>query len=117
MSRRRNKQTKTHTQRDHFKRRMMERYGLTVNRHEYRFMVEMIQNGEAEFIEKQSNRVSAFWLNLTVDDGVGNSEIVRVRVIYDKLRKTLVTALPPEGEIDWLDADEHQQAKFDDLYD
>ncbi len=110
MVRRRKQEPKAHSQRTHFKKRALERYGVDVNRHLYREMVEMIQNGKAVFIERQTNRIAAFWLYLEKPPYTG----VKLRVIYDKERKTLVTALPPEGEINWMDADEREQSLYDD---
>jgi hypothetical protein len=45
----------------------------------------MIQEGEAQFVEKQSNRVSIFQLTYKEKS---------VKVVYDKLRKTIVSFLP-----------------------
>jgi hypothetical protein len=74
-------------QRRHAKRRAAERYGLELNRHDMRTLVEQIQHGDAEFIERQSLRVSVWWVT------VGGK---RCRVVYDRLRKTIVTFLPEE---------------------
>lgn len=71
-------------ERKHFKRRLFERYGLLVNREEVNEMVRMIQNNNSECIEQQSLRKS---LHKVV---FRDREIL---VVYDKMRKTLVTAL------------------------
>jgi catabolite regulation protein CreA len=91
------KRDKKYDQRIHFKKRVKQRYDLEINRFVYQQLVDQIQDGQAEFIQKQSNRISVFWV--MYDD-------IRIRVIYDKSRKTLVTALPPDGEIEWEIDDE-----------
>jgi len=81
------REPKAKTQRRHFKRRIKERFGLVVNGTDYRKIVAMIQDGSATFIEKQSNTRRLFRL-------VINKQAVYI--VYDKLRKTAVTALTEE---------------------
>lgn len=76
---------KAKCQRIHFKTRAAQRYGLVINRHIFRELIEQIQQKRAEFIETQSNRLSVYWVEY---------QDVRMKVVYDKQRKTLVTALP-----------------------
>lgn len=85
---------KTYAQREHFKRRIAERCGITVNRHTYRDIIEAIQDNRATFVEKQSNRISVWLLEV---------QGVQVKVVYDKQRKTLVTALTPEMDTNLRD--------------
>lgn len=87
---------KTFAQRDHFKKRAKERYGLDINRFLYKDLVSLIQRGKAQLIERQSRRLAAFWLYLE-----GELSGHKMRVIYDNQRGTLVTALPPDGPIDF----------------
>lgn len=72
----------------HAKRRFIERYGLEVNRKDLRFMINQIQNGKAKLIERQSHRVSK-WRVKFADRNV--------YVVYDKMRKSIVTALPADA--------------------
>ena len=73
------------SERVHAKRRLVERYGLELNRRELRELVSQIQEAKATHIETQSNRVSLWRVSH------GTIEIV---VVYDKKRGTIVTALP-----------------------
>jgi hypothetical protein len=77
---------KHRAQRAHAKRRLQERYGLTVNRHDLRDMVALIQGGHARMIERQSHRVTVWDLTFHGKE---------IRVVYDNLRKVVVTALLP----------------------
>lgn len=77
----------------HFKKRCKERYAINVNRSLYKDMVSLIGSNRAVFIEKQSNRVTVFWLYLEKE-----YEGTRIKVVYDKIRKTLITALPLENQ-------------------
>jgi len=79
--------TKKHAQRVHAVRRAAERYGLSMNHRKLRILVDDIQKGRGEFVRRQSHRVSIWRIDVE-----GHS----VRVVYDKLRKTIVTFLPPE---------------------
>jgi hypothetical protein len=81
------KKPKTYCQREHFKRRLWERYGLSINRHEYRDIVVAIQSNQFAFLERESNRVT-IWLGIV--------QGVHVPIVYDSMRKTAVTALPSE---------------------
>ena len=87
MKRRKHKrEDKTITQREHFKRRLRERYGISINRHEYREIVEWIQEApHKNRLEQQSNRVTVWLVPI---------QGVNVPVVYDKQRKTAVSALP-----------------------
>jgi hypothetical protein len=51
------------------------------------FIRKLIQNGEADLVETQSNRV-------TLHDITFRGE--RMRIVYDKVRKVVVTVLPKE---------------------
>ena len=77
--------SKSKRQKKHFKFRCLQRHGLVITNQQYTKLIENIQIGNAEFIEKQSNRVSVF--RVKIDEK-------NFRVIYDKQRKTLVSALP-----------------------
>jgi hypothetical protein len=78
---------KARAQTKHAKRRAFERYGVELNRHQLRELADLIRTGKAEFVEKQSHRVSVF--RVPIGD-------TTARVVYDRQRKTIVTFLPPE---------------------
>lgn len=86
--------TKKTSQSMHARKRAIERFGLKYNRFVRKELVKMIQNGKAEFIEKQSNRVSKWRI---LYDGRW------IDVIYDGRRKTIVT---------FLYIDEEENAKY-----
>jgi len=71
----------------HAKIRARERYGISLDENKMRSIVRKIQMGHATFLKKQSNRVSIYLIEV---DGQ------MMRVVYDKLRKVLVTCLPME---------------------
>jgi len=72
----------------HAKHRFETRFDTTLNDGEYLNLVKQIQDGEAEFVERQSNRVTVW--NVALNEKV-------VRVIYDKRTKVIVSALPIFG--------------------
>lgn len=89
-------------QQKHFLKRMNQRYWLKLNRVSYLNIVEAIQSGKrvlvdygngvklntvASFRAKQSNRLSVWALVL---DGIDET----IPVIYDNVRKSLVTTHP-----------------------
>lgn len=69
----------------HAKRRFKARLGLRLTPKLYAAMIQNIQDGDAELVEKQSNRVSIFKVELD-----GN----KLSVVYDKNTKAIVTVLP-----------------------
>lgn len=79
--------SKARAQVSHALRRFKERFGITLYEHQYHDFIKQIQRGDAEFIDRQSHRVSRFWVKL--DDQ-------RFAVAYDKERQTIVTVLKPE---------------------
>ena len=68
----------------HFKKRLKERFGLQITDEEIQLLIDRIQSKQATFIERRSRRTSKFEVELN-----NNSYIV----VYDKKRKTLITAL------------------------
>ncbi len=70
----------------HAKRRAAERYGIVLNKHLRRQIVQSIRQNKARLIERQSHTRTT-WL-VTVDDKPAV-------VIYDNHRHTIVTFLPP----------------------
>lgn len=79
--------TKLQSQRIHAKRRIEQRFGIQINRHDIREIVNLIQTNRAKFIEKQSNSRSLF--SLVFKDNL-------LYVIYDKTRKNICTFLTEE---------------------
>lgn len=80
----REKKTK-HAVEMHAKKRAEERYGVSLNSEDRRDIVKMIQNGEADFVAKQSNTRSLFKVDF---------EGSPLNVVYDKARHALRTVLP-----------------------
>lgn len=77
-------------ERKHFKKRLLQRYNLTLTDTDCECLIGKIKNNdkkEVKFLAKQSNRIT---VHLVV---YKNTEIV---LVYDKMRKQIVTALPPE---------------------
>ena len=72
--------TKKKAQKSHFSQRCFERFGKNFNQQQ---LLNLLHNGKLEFVERQSNRIS-LWKK---DDAV---------FVYDKSRKTFVTALTYE---------------------
>lgn len=81
------KGSKKIAQKRHAKQRALQRYGIDLNKTLLRTWVEQIHSGSAKFLERQSNRVSVF--EITYNDK-------QIPVVYDRIRKTIVTALPTE---------------------
>lgn len=82
--------TKEDCQVRHAKLRALERYDIRLTDHEYKNLCHMIQIGSSKIIEKQSNRATVHlieWNN------------IKMKVVYDKERKTIVTFLPMEDRL------------------
>lgn len=80
-------------QRYHAKDRALERYGLVLTRAIYREWVKLIQSRKATFVSRTSCRLSKFIIHWQGQD---------FPVVYDSMRKTVVTVLPKEA----LESDE-----------
>jgi hypothetical protein len=76
---------KVFSQQKHAVRRAEERYGLHLSGSDLNGIKNQIQNGGAEFLEKQTNRVSVF--SVATPNG-------SVPVVYDNQRHTVVSFLP-----------------------
>lgn len=92
--------TKADAQKNHARRRFNERYGIKLTQNVWDQILFQISSGSAVLIEKQSLRVKVYdvTINLSKNDVLGTVQPgkVRVRIVYDKLRSTIVTALPPD---------------------
>lgn len=84
--------SKSSSQIQHFKKRMYERHGLVIGKNEYNKILNNVKSGDAEFVEKQSLRVSKYIVEYNG---------IKLIVIYDKQRKTLVTVLPNNENISY----------------
>jgi len=77
------RKSKKKTVDNHFAKRCMQRLGYIPNRKE---LINKIQTGKLEFNERQSNRVTTFkW-----KEPIKNIDTI---LVYDKLRKQLITIL------------------------
>lgn len=90
--------TKKELQKRHAKRRFQARLGIPLTQELHNFLVKKIQNNEAVKVEKQSNRVSVWDINIK---GLllNNPEIDFVRVVYDSNTKNIVTILFKDGPL------------------
>lgn len=68
----------------HAKKRSIERYGIVLDMAD---AVKQIRAGKAEFLERQSNRVSIWRIH---------QQGHNIPIVYDKLRHVIVTCLPLE---------------------
>lgn len=82
--------TKLHSERAHAKMRFMERHNLDFNRHIRREFERLILCKQTHLIEKQSNRVS-------VHDVIYEGKVYRV--VWDRIRKTIITTLPDKKSL------------------
>lgn len=71
----------------HARRRAMSRFGLTFGRGRQTEAIRQIQSGKAKFLERQSNRVSIWEVEV---------EGTKMIAVYDGLRHTIATVLTPE---------------------
>lgn len=83
--RRKKRPDKRKCQIKHAKKRAVQRYGLELSRIDVAQIIETIQRNGAQFIERQSNRVTVW--SVPFEDR-------NLKVVYDKMRKSIVTCLP-----------------------
>lgn len=77
----------------HAKMRAFQRFGIRLDENTHNQIIKKIQKGEAQFIEKQSNRISLFWVDYNE---------MKLKIVYDKERKLIVTVM---GREEWCDDD------------
>lgn len=77
--------TKTQSQREHCKKRFLERFGIDFNKTVRHYFLNEIHSGHSTCVGFLSNRVR-------IHDVYYNGKIYRV--VYDKLRDNIVTVLP-----------------------
>ncbi len=78
---------KARSEKKHARRRFAEHFDKELSNHDYDTLVKQIKDNKAEFVEKQSNRVSVF--------KVKTGDITAIAV-YDKSRKTIITFITEE---------------------
>lgn len=74
----------------HVRRRARQRYGLKITAEDNAAMVKAIQTGQARFISKVSNRVTAFDVEC---------KGVSIRVLYDNHEKVILTVLTKDMKL------------------
>lgn len=79
--------TKVKNQKAHAKRRAKERHGIDLHQDAMVKLVKQIQAGKATLIDRQSLRVTRWWVT---------HEGQPLPVVYDNRRKAIVTVLKPE---------------------
>ena len=79
------RRSKSAGQKVHTKQRALERFDIFLSDEEYRDIATSIRRGKAEFVKKQSNRVSLHRVELSGGQGA--------IAVYDSIRKTVVTLL------------------------
>jgi hypothetical protein len=87
---RRGAKSKKTCQTMHAQKRAVERYGFYPEPASIRHIVEQIQTNRAKLVCRQSRRVSV-WDVVSLSD-------VPCRVVYDRVRKNIVTFLPIQEE-------------------
>ncbi|RZL04005.1 MAG: hypothetical protein EOP36_02390 [Rubrivivax sp.] len=76
----------THAERSHTKRRLAERYGLEVSSDDLFKMAKALAHGQATLIAKQSRGVDHWLLDY---------QGLQLRLVFDRQRRSIITALPP----------------------
>lgn len=82
--------TRKYMQRDHFYKRMSERFNIHITKNELSNLKAQITSDKSIFIEKTSNRVSLHGVKFD------NTLLI---VVYDKNRNNLVTVLPKDDQL------------------
>lgn len=74
----------------HAKRRFKKRFDISLNENQYTQLINRIKKGQADFVKRQSNRVTIWDLEFEGHD---------IRVVYDKKTSAIVTALYPNQQL------------------
>lgn len=91
--------SKKQNQRFHARNRAQERYGIVYNKFLRKEILGLIANNKATLVSKPSLRVRIYELTLANQ---------RVRLVYDKTRKEVVTFLPPKDTSGQIVKDEYE---------
>lgn len=78
----------THAERSHTRLRLQERYGLQASSADIHAMAKLIAHGQATLLARQSRHVDHWQLDY---------KGVRLRLVFDRHRRSIITALP------WVD--------------
>ena len=81
------------TQRHHTQQRLAERYGITVSSDDIFRMAKRIAHGHATLIARQSSDVAHWWLT---------HEGRPIRLVFDRRRRCILTALPHDDSAAYL---------------
>lgn len=90
---------KAKAQTHHAKRKLEERYGLRLSQFIHDSLLYAIHHQGATLVKRQSHRVALYDITYQVrladiiDDKVAHAGPTTIRVVYDKLRGNIVTAL------------------------
>jgi hypothetical protein len=90
---------KSKTLEEHTERRFAERFGVKLTQFLWDNIIHQIHSGKATFYKKQSNRVSIWDVTVYIrQQEVDNERLAKVghltvRIVYDKMRKCLVSVL------------------------
>ena len=77
--------SKKQCERLHARKRFFERYGLNFNNKIERLFLQIIKDGKARLVERQTNRVIILDVYY---------KLKPYRIVFDKKRKAIITALP-----------------------
>lgn len=80
--------TKAKCQKIHFKRRLEERMGIKYTQKVNDDLIHKIRIGQIDVVKRQSRRTSIYRINYEQKD---------LFIVYDHIRGTLVTVLPPDN--------------------
>jgi len=89
VKKRKKPRTKKDNQFWHAKKRAFERYDIALTRSEHDYLVSRVRKGKVQLLEKQSNRIRVCMSEL-------NGK--KVKFVYDRTRKSIVSFLPQEEE-------------------
>lgn len=94
--------TKTSAMRLHLRRRAAERFNITLTKKDRQDIVHQIQHSKAQFLRRESNRLSHFVVTLGT---------VQAICVYDRVRKEPVTLLPLEWKDETRPRDRYKEGE------
>jgi hypothetical protein len=95
--------TKKQSQQDHAKRRFAERLGVKFSQYIHDLLLSKLHHNDFVLVKKQSNRISVYEVSFTPrqqDMLLDEAKELTVHIVYDKLRKTIVTVGSPGTPFD-----------------
>jgi hypothetical protein len=91
------KKTKEDKLKNHGVKRFEDLYGIVLTQPLHEMLLDRIRTRiKAEHIDTQSHRISIWAITITKTDVPALPKKIKVPVVYDKLRKMVISALPPE---------------------